>query len=226
MAEKITDQQVADLLAALRSDASVDAKVQQVTALKSGIKQHNVPDSCIAPAFEALRTASASQHAALVNAGFTALGHLLTRVSRQEPKLLAKEAARTLPLIVEKLGDQKEKFRTLASQDMTMLWTVVPADVERAVRCSAMAGKNPRAKEASMQWLLQVHRENGLPFRSYVPTLMELLEDADGMVRDAAKTTVIELFRSARTVPDPDPSCAHGVADDRTGMRRTPPSRI
>lgn len=34
-----------------------------------------------------------------------------------------------------------------------------------------------------------------MPFRSFVPTLMELLEDADGMVRDTAKVTVIELFR-------------------------------
>src|SRR6478609_6300367 len=44
---------------------------------------------------------------------------------------------------------------------------------------------------------VQMHQENGLPFRAYVPVLMELLEDADGMVRDAAKNTVIELFRSA-----------------------------
>lgn len=41
----------------------------------------------------------------------------------------------------------------------------------------------------------QTHQELGLPFRSYVPVLMELLEDADGMVRDTAKGTVIELFR-------------------------------
>lgn len=40
-----------------------------------------------------------------------------------------------------------------------------------------------------------MHKEHGLQFRSYVPTLMELLEDADGMIRDAAKSTVIELFR-------------------------------
>lgn len=40
-----------------------------------------------------------------------------------------------------------------------------------------------------------MHRDQGLQFRGYVPILMELLEDADGMVRDAAKVTVIELFR-------------------------------
>ncbi|KAK3936767.1 ARM repeat-containing protein [Diplogelasinospora grovesii] len=197
MADKITDNQVTDLVAILRSDASIDAKVQHVTAVKSAIKQHNVPDNCVAPLLEALRSASASQHAVLVNAGFTALNHLLTRLSRQEPKYLAKEAARTLPLIVDKLGDQKEKFRQLALQSLVTLYKAAPIDVERSVRNTAMVGKNPRAKEASLQWLLQMHQESGLQFRSYVPTLMELLEDADGMVRDTAKSVVIELFRSA-----------------------------
>lgn len=198
MAEgKLTDQQVADLLVILRSDQSLDNKVQFVTAVKSAIKQHNVPDSCVMPLFEGLRTASSSQHAALVNVGFTSLNHLLTRLSRQEPKLLLKEMARTLPLIIEKLGDPKDKFRSTALQSLNTLYPVSQADVERSIRNSAMAGKNPRAKEAAMQWLLQTHQEQGLQFRSYVPLLMELLEDADGMVRDTAKSTVIELFRNA-----------------------------
>ncbi|KAH7206171.1 clasp N terminal-domain-containing protein [Fusarium oxysporum] len=194
---KLTDQQVADLNTILRGDGSLDSKVQYVTIIKSGIKQHNVPESSVSQLFDGLRAATTSQHAALVNAGFTALNHLLTRLSRQDPKLLSKEAARTLPIVVEKLGDHKDKFRSLASHSLVTLYAVAPADVERFVRNSAMNGKNPRAKETSMSWLLQMHKENGLPFRGYVPVLMELLEDADGMVRDAAKNTVIELFRSA-----------------------------
>lgn len=159
MTEKITDKQVADLIAILRTDEKIDNKVNQVNLIKSGIKQHNVPDTCIAPLFEALRSASTSQHAVLVNAGFTSLNHLLARLSRQDPKQLAKEAPRTLPLIVDKLGDQKEKFRSLAMQAMITLYKVAPLDVERSVRNTAMVGKNPRAKEASLQWLLQVMRK-------------------------------------------------------------------
>jgi CLIP-associating protein 1/2 len=147
---KLTDTQVADLLTVLRSDQSLDHKVQFVTTIKSAIKQHNVPDTSVVPLFEGLRTASSSQHAALVNVGFTALNHLLTRLSRQEPKLLLKEAARTLPLIVEKLGDPKDKFRSTAMQALNTIYSVTPTDVERVIR------KNPRAKEAAMQWLLQV----------------------------------------------------------------------
>ncbi len=40
-----------------------------------------------------------------------------------------------------------------------------------------------------------MHEECGLQFRAFVPSLMELLEDADGMVRDCARNTVIELFK-------------------------------
>lgn len=156
MSERMTDEQVVDLIALLRTDASIDTKVQQVTAIKSSIKQQTVPDSCILPVFEALRIASSSQHALLVNAGFTALNHLFTRLVRQDPKSLTKEGSRTLPLIVEKLGDQKEKFRQLAMQALATLYTVAPVEVERSVRNIAMVGKSTRAKEASMHWLLQV----------------------------------------------------------------------
>ncbi|KAH6631891.1 clasp N terminal-domain-containing protein [Chaetomium tenue] len=197
MSEIITDDQVANLIALLRTDVSIDTKVQQVTVVKSSIKQHMVPESCIVPVFEALHLASSSQHALLVNAGFTALNHLFTRLVRQDPRSLTKEGTRTLPLIVEKLGDQKEKFRQLASQALATLYKVAPVEVERSVRNIAMVGKNARAKEASLHWLLQMHQEQGLQFRAYVPTMMELLEDADGMVRDVAKSTVIELFRNA-----------------------------
>jgi hypothetical protein len=40
-----------------------------------------------------------------------------------------------------------------------------------------------------------MHQENGMPFKSFVSTLMELLEDADGMVRDTARNSVIALFQ-------------------------------
>ncbi len=156
MGEKITETQTAELLALLRTDALVDTKVAQINQVKSGIKHNNVPDVCVASLFEITRSSMTSQHAALVNAGFSTLNHLLMRLSRQEPKHITKEAARTLPLVVEKLGDQKEKYRTLATQCLTAFWKSAPMDVERAVRNTAMAGKNPRAKEASLQWLIQV----------------------------------------------------------------------
>jgi CLIP-associating protein 1/2 len=108
MGEKITEDQVANLLAILRTDASNDVKVLQINNVKSAIKQNNVPDACVLPLFEATRKSMTSPHAAIANAGFSTLNHLLTRLSRQEPKYVVKEAGRTLPLVIEKMGDQKE----------------------------------------------------------------------------------------------------------------------
>lgn len=197
MGEKITEEQVANLLAILRTDASNDAKVNQFSNLKSGIKQLNVPEACVAPLFEATRTAMTSQHAAVVNAGFSTLHHLLTRLSHQEPKFNAKEAGRTLPLVMEKMGDQKEKYRQLAAQCLTRFWKAAPMDVERIIKNVGLVGKNSRMKESSMNWVVQMHQEHGMAFKSFVSTLMELLEDADGMVRDTARNSVIALFQNA-----------------------------
>lgn len=38
-------------------------------------------------------------------------------------------------------------------------------------------------------------REHGLLFRTYVPSLVTCLEDADSGVRETAKATVVELFQ-------------------------------
>jgi hypothetical protein len=40
-----------------------------------------------------------------------------------------------------------------------------------------------------------MHQEHGMPFKAFVSTFMDLLEDADGMVRDTARNSVIELFQ-------------------------------
>jgi len=157
MGEKITEEQVANLLAILRTDASVDAKVHQINNVKSGIKQNNVPDACVPGLFEATCTAMTSSHAALVNASFSTLNHLLTRLSRQEPKHIVKQASKALPLVIEKMGDQKEKYRQLAAQCLTTFWKHAPMDVERIVKNAGLVGKNSRMKEASMQWIVQVY---------------------------------------------------------------------
>ncbi|KAK6197647.1 hypothetical protein LQW54_010733 [Pestalotiopsis sp. IQ-011] len=222
MAERITDQQVADLLVILRKDVSIDIKSQAVTAVKSGIKQHNVPDSCVQPLFEALRIASASQHAILANAGFTALNHLLTRLSRQEPKFIIKEAKNTLPLVVDKLGDQRDKLRALAVQAMTTMYLVTPTEAERFVRNVAMAGKSSRAKEASMQWLLQMHQEHSMPFRSDAsnPAKSDLKKQLKNFkVRPAIESAIVKELAptsASRIEPETRPDSAPLVRPNMT----------
>lgn len=156
MGEKITEEQVANLQAILRTDVSNDTKVQQINNVKSGIKQNNIPEPAILPLFEAIRACATSQHAVIASAGFSTLHHLLTRLSRQEPKYIVKEAGRTLPLIVDKTGDQKDKYRQLATACLTTIWKVTPIDVERIVKNTGLVGKNPRMKESCLRWAAEV----------------------------------------------------------------------
>ena len=156
MGEKLTDAAAQALLALLRSDSSVDSKVASLTHAKSSIKQHNLPDACVPPLFESARLAMVSQHTALVNAGFTTLNHLLTRMTRQEPRAIVRETKATLPLVLERVGDAREKYRALAGLCLTAFWRVAQAEVERGVREGVLQGRSGRGKEGGMGWIVQV----------------------------------------------------------------------
>lgn len=199
MAEKpaFTTEDVEALQSVLRSDVAVQIKVDKIDVLKSDIKHDTVAfrQDCIPQLFEVLRVASSNQSRLLAKVASSTIGHLLHRLSLQKSKYLQGEDKQIiLPFLVERLGDPKEEIRSLAVKSLATMNKVVPTDVGHYIRDVVMAGKNPRAKEASLQWLLQMYREQGMRFKSYVPRLMTLLQDADPGVREKAKTTVIELF--------------------------------
>lgn len=152
------DERATELLAALRNTSlSVDAKIASLTKLKSEIKQKNVPTSAAGDIFDAIRLAIASQHASLSAGGFSALGHLLKRLYLQEQNgLIASQGRHTYSLLLEKLGDHKERVRAHASQAFVDFWQSAPTEVEHHVLEVALVGKSPRAKETSMMWLVKV----------------------------------------------------------------------
>ncbi|KAI9780183.1 MAG: suppressor of tub2 mutation [Candelina submexicana] len=198
MAKPMHDQ-AADVWTAMRNNnTSVDAKINLLTDLKSSIKHREVPEAAVPPIFDIVRVTLSSQHSSLVGAGFSTLGHLLKRLNLQEQShIITTQATKTLPYLVDRLGDHKERHRWLSAQCLTDFWLACPQDVEYSVRNTALAGKNPKAKEVSMQWLTMMSREHGLQFRGFVPRLMDCLEDSDGNVRETAKETVVELFRNS-----------------------------
>ncbi|KAI9879294.1 MAG: suppressor of tub2 mutation [Pleopsidium flavum] len=193
------DRQAMDLLAVIRNaNASIDDKANLIGELKSNIKHQHVPDAAVAPSFEVVRTAIASPHSSLLAAGFSTLSHLTKRLILQnQPHLIVSQGTKTYPLLLEKFGDQKDRVRLLAAQAFTDFWFASPQDVEHSIRDIALAGKHPRSKEASLQWLVKMHKEQGLQFRTFVPIVVDCLEDADGSVRETAKVTVVELFQRA-----------------------------
>lgn len=152
------EAKAAELLAAFKNpNLSVDAKVAHLTAIKSDIKQKNVPEGAIPTIFDTLRLALTSQHTSVLGAGFSTLGHFLKRLSIQDQQQwIVSQARNFYPLLMERLGDHKERVRAQAASIFTELWSVAGNEVEYYVLEIALTGKNPRAKEMSMLWLSNV----------------------------------------------------------------------
>ncbi|PWY94883.1 hypothetical protein BO94DRAFT_582264 [Aspergillus sclerotioniger CBS 115572] len=193
------EHKAAELVAILKNaNLAIDAKVTFLNGVKSDIKQKNVPEDAVPSIFEALRLSIGSQHLALLSAGYSTLGHFLKRLFIQgQHDLVALQGRHLYPLLLERLGDHKERIRAQAAQAFTDIWPAAGREVEQYVLDLALAGKNNRAKEMSMLWLANMTKNHGLLFRSYVPSLVACLEDADSTVRDTAKSTVVDLFQDA-----------------------------
>ncbi|OCL13663.1 hypothetical protein AOQ84DRAFT_385243 [Glonium stellatum] len=194
------EEQAATLLAALKkSSTPVDTKIVLFNNLKSNIKHLRVPEASQAPIFECIKVAiSATTSAALVSTGFSTLGHLIKRlVLQNQTNILTSQSSRLLPILLDRLGDARESHRNAASQILADLWPFAHIEVESLIKDNAMKGTNARAKEVSMQWLVKMNKSEGLQFRSFVPLVVANLEDSDGVVRETAKSAVVELFRTA-----------------------------
>ena len=145
--------------------------------------------------FEACRIAVNAPNLGLAAQALSCLGHLTKRVSIQDPARLRSNAHHTVPLLVEKLGDQKERNKTVAFTAIMETYKHAPMDVERAMRELGFPNKNARVRQESIKWLCQVHTVNPtFSFKPYTPFLMKALEDSSEVIRDAAKNAVVELF--------------------------------
>jgi CLIP-associating protein 1/2 len=195
------DVQAATLLSTLkRPAASSESKLNLLNALKSDIKHYRVPESAQATIFECLKLAITQQASStLASSAFSALGHTTKRLKIQDATghSITQLAPRLMPALHDRLGDMREAHRTAASQALIELYPFLTSDVETLIRDEAIGGSNPRAKQAGLQWVLQMHKEEQMPFKSYTQAMVARLEDSDGNVRETAKNTLIELFSNA-----------------------------
>ncbi|KAH8426174.1 uncharacterized protein LDX57_003918 [Aspergillus melleus] len=184
------------LLQTLRDqNASMDAKVENLLAIKADIKQNNVPEDALPSLFDAIKLGISSNYTRYCGAAFSTLGNLVKRLSSQEQQRLIATFARVLyPVLLDRLGDQKERIRTHAFHAFVDFWPASQREVEEAVLGTALTGKNPRARQTAISWLLHMTKNHGLAFRDYVPDVIRCLQNADVSVRDTAKNTLVELF--------------------------------
>ncbi|KAI7379205.1 hypothetical protein KC328_g13462, partial [Hortaea werneckii] len=182
--------------------APSESKLASLNQLKSDIKHHRVPENAQATIFECLRIAITQQSSStLTLSAYSTLGHLAKRLKIQCPhgsgESIKQLAPRLFPALTERLGDLKEPVRAATCDALGELYQFLGPDVEAIVREDAITGGNARAKEAGMGWVVRMHRNKGMPFKSYTSCIVARLEDADGNVREAAKRSLVELFADA-----------------------------
>ncbi|CAL1702266.1 unnamed protein product [Somion occarium] len=117
--------------------------------------------------------------------------------------------------VIDRLGDSREKAREKARESLVILGGLAfrssgssmnksregkgpetPLMIfERHMREVGLGSKVWRVREQSVLTLVHIRRTHHLfPIRSYLPQLVEALEDTDGTVRESARQSVVELF--------------------------------
>lgn len=153
------DELAQSVLAGLKKpSATLDSKLQLFNSLKTAIKHQRIPDSAQAPTLECVRLAITSQtSSALVTVGFSTLGHLTKRLLLQEQAHnVFNNRTQIIPALLDRLGDNKESYRSAAVQALCDLWPARSADVEKAIKENALLGSNVRARECAMTWVTRV----------------------------------------------------------------------
>ena len=176
------------------SGSSVETKLKHLTDLKAEIKHRHCPESAVGPLFDVIRLSLANPH--LSDAGFSILGHLIKRLELQDQgSILHVQGVKTFPVLLERLADPKDRMRARATQALLEFHAIAPADVEQFVRDNVLTSKSSRAKESGMFWITSARKERNIPFKTFVPRIVDCLEDSDGNVRQTGQTTIINLFQ-------------------------------
>ncbi|QSL64059.1 hypothetical protein MERGE_000214 [Pneumocystis wakefieldiae] len=164
-------QDAEDLQEALRGSDN-DRKLEVVMGIKRFIKRNDVSLDAVSLLFDGLRIGLISTNPLVMVNCLACTNHLIKRVSLQEISRLKGPGVVVLPLLIERLGDTKEKVKDVSQNALIELWRGIPSEVERGIKDLGFSSKNWRIRE-------------------------QMLEDANDSVRDAAKIVIIELFRNS-----------------------------
>ncbi|KAF3178950.1 suppressor of tub2 mutation [Orbilia oligospora] len=200
MGENLGEDEANTLLTLIRSNRDDALKVDQLVQAKQKIKHYGIDADATEPTFSAVRIGmSQASNMTLFQHSLSCLGYLVKRCRANDATLLKRLSIDLLPLLLDKMGDAKERIREMALSPVVDIWTVAPVETERAIRENGLTSKNSRLKESSLEWLVRVHALYGgqLSIKPYTSLLVRLLEDASDGVREKAKHVVVDLFKSA-----------------------------
>ena len=90
---------------------------------------------------------ASTNHPNLAQAALTCLVVLIKRMAIQDVTKLKGVAFSLLPLLVERLGDVKDRYRELAMNSLVEFWKASPGDVEKTIKEVGFGNKSWRIRE-------------------------------------------------------------------------------
>jgi CLASP N terminal len=89
----------------------------------------------------------ATNHPNLAQAALTCLVVLIKRMTLQDSAKLKLVAGQILPVLIDRLGDVKDRYRELAMNSLVEYWKADPVDVEKYVKETGFGNKSWRIRE-------------------------------------------------------------------------------
>ncbi|KAK6462352.1 protein STU1 [Scheffersomyces coipomensis] len=140
-------------MASKESDAST--KLNLVNQLKTHIKKDCVDLNQVPKYIEALSIAVDIPDLGISASGFSALSHLIKRVSMQDKSgnVLRSQSFLVLPIIINRLGDSKSSTVSSARKALEAYWFSAPNEVDDSIIDVAFKHRNTRIIIESINWL-------------------------------------------------------------------------
>ncbi|TPX41650.1 hypothetical protein SeMB42_g01889 [Synchytrium endobioticum] len=191
---------------------NLDKKIDTIEILERALQSCNavIEPHQVEPLAEHLSRALKSPQAKLSQTALAAISLVLRNLPSPSP--LKAVVPILLPTMTDRLSDAKERVRemaTLGLVDMYRLaWNLATnmgtgstdslvGYLERIVKTDGFNHKAPRAREQSITWLQQcISSISDFPTKSFVSTLVRLLEDSNEGVRAASKDAIISIYNS------------------------------
>ncbi|PWN49554.1 ARM repeat-containing protein [Violaceomyces palustris] len=224
-----TSERVLELVSKIESSQDIDKRVSALQALEVEVatSDHVVEADSIT---FALKTTIRNPHQALVAASLSFLPSYVSALCPHETSSAQPNhhqshhdiralVTGTVPTVIERLGDQKERIRESARKALVELgraaYLTSPTSshahlakgkeaetalgiFERILRDHGIGAKFARIREQSMLALSPLRTAcEKFPIKPLVPVMVEHLSDADPGVREAARTSLISLFANA-----------------------------
>ncbi|CEH13585.1 protein stu1 [Ceraceosorus bombacis] len=208
-------ERIAENLAILDSSANdVDKRATALSLLITRLLTAPAPDplALIDPLQKALR----HSHPGLFVPALASISGLIQsiREASNAASLLCRVADKWLTAVLERIGDGKERVKSVARDALDAIAEATLASTQlsgsssketpsaafmRVLKDNGLAAKSPRVREGTTTHLpiLRHQVKNALQLKPILPNLVDLLSDADGPTREAARQSVVALFAPA-----------------------------